>query len=1740
MEYSGLESPESDDSPYGTPLTSPSSSSGYESCLSFFDDLSLFDIDFDINDGDQDLFADKFKDENIEELPSDTGTAPSGNEVFGDESIPLVSPEIVEKDNPSDGVLTRDGTAGPSEDTSMELIHTSLHSSEKNEGLHKDGDTFKPSEYVSTEHDSISSMERSSGTYPLQIPIPKSGDIEVLPAEIEKFEQHEDICIKDSMQSPTEEIGTTPLLENNITTCLDDNIPTSHLMEYCSEPPPKIVLENEAITLLHDETENGEVSDYENFPGGTSAKISFSHPLEHSGPETSSAITKIKPNKGISAEVGSHIPLEDDAGPTEVVSTKYGRHAPDNVTIDNSEGTLTKGSTSFLQVGTEPSNACMCKTEDGSFSPLSIEIPVEHIENVSNVSICVNANMALWPHYVGEEYPNAKESSLSSLGSTEIPVLYIKNGLSEDICTQTGTNIPPGVVSSKNVSTEEDKQPKPTHTASLKVDDAALPDENSEALTFPAKTVEYMLPEPLISNFGTDPDMWAPPELAENGTELRSDTNDEKEDENKYAINLLQPKSDDEIDEKVMVKIMNAEFKQLLKRFMVAEGFSVPADAGDEGAPDSWLRVVRVLSWQAALLIKPDLVAGKEMDPSLYVKIKCIASGTRTQSEVIDGLVFKKSAAHKHMPTHIRNPRLLLLQEVLDHCVSGLSSIRSMEYEKDVLEKSIKSMLDTCQPNIILVEKAASREAQELIRKQGITLVLDMKPHRMERIVRCTGSRVVSLGEALMRPDVAKECDSFRIEKFVEDINSDGKKPSKNLLFLEGLHKPLGCTILLRGANTEELKKIKRVLHYAVFAAHHVVRVLSFLSDQRLLASFKNSLFISPEPEPVSPCRSLTSESSTDSSTLSQDLDIPISDEELPLALSDIPLRTNSTSPELIPADTLNGTTERTEMEMAKYGEIRIAADPDKEKEDAKDPHSALTIVACRNVVKRTICEERHISRINYYGNSDTTLGTQLRDVFLNEKHRCSVCGDAPEAHLYVYTHRNGRITVLVTTLPSELDLSHGAFEDQDKIWMWTRCWACKKENRPASPAERYIVSESARSISFVKFLELSFSKYLPGTKMPCGHLLYRDGLRFFGMGSKVAMLRYTPVEIYKACKPPAMLEIHDPNSFDWLQKEALLVHEKRVLLFSELKRIAEELKQICTDDAALRVISHDSVLLMAQEAEAQIEVSLPKPMNSANKINKNPGLVVQDILSLNWLYQTLLLETYVWDRRLSHLFCSLPLNQEKRSACPKKSEKLEENLASADNLDPANTCDTGSDELPSSEIHNLEIIPVTKVSLFKKTLAELEPKPELDRSSILSLDVTSTIQNEESWIWTPFSNILTIYRKELQVGFFDRFNLINKYIPCHLPPIQKHKTASEPERHFIVGPGGNVLSVSEDDVSSLIAYALCISEENRKNEVESELDSSVLLNAMLSLSPEEFLSSSKHLHPEFTIGKRDPLSLKGKYTITCVYADQFYDLRKKCCPSEIMYIGSLSRCKKWNAQGGKTKAPFLKTMDDRFIIKGIKKIEFDSFLQFAPYYFNYMSESFEKGNQTCLAKILGIYQILEVRNGKEIRMDLMVTENLAYGRHLSRQYDLKGAIFARHIVGSDSCTFLDQNFIEDMRECPIYLSQRTKKQFERAIWNDTSFLTSINVMDYSLLLGVDRENRAIVFGIIDYLRQYTWDKQLETLVKSSLVVPKNELPTVISPKGYKRRFRKFMQQYVFTVPDGWGSETVNSPWILS
>lgn len=294
--------------------------------------------------------------------------------------------------------------------------------------------------------------------------------------------------------------------------------------------------------------------------------------------------------------------------------------------------------------------------------------------------------------------------------------------------------------------------------------------------------------------------------------------------------------------------------------------------------------------------------------------------------------------------------------------------------------------------------------------------------------------------------------------------------------------------------------------------------------------------------------------------------------------------------------------------------------------------------------------------------------------------------------------------------------------------------------------------------------------------------------------------------------------------------------------------------------------------------------------------------------------------------------------------------------------------------------------------------------------------------------------------------------------------------------------------------------------------------------------------TKSAHIRVSFT--DNGPLE-KVKYTITCYYAKQFDALRKICCSSELDFVRSLSRCKKWGAQGGKSNVFFAKTLDDRFIIKQVTKTELESFIKFGPEYFKYLTESISSKSPTCLAKILGIYQVAtkNLKGGKESKMDVLVMENLLFRRNVTRLYDLKGSSRSRYnpdASGSNK-VLLDQNLIEAMPTSPIFVGNKAKRLLERAVWNDTSLLASIDVMDYSLLVGVDEEKHELVVGIIDFMRQYTWDKHLETWVKASGILggPKNVSPTVISPEQYKKRFRKAMTTYFLMVPDQWSPPTL-------
>ncbi|KAK7360020.1 hypothetical protein VNO77_01992 [Canavalia gladiata] len=168
----------------------------------------------------------------------------------------------------------------------------------------------------------------------------------------------------------------------------------------------------------------------------------------------------------------------------------------------------------------------------------------------------------------------------------------------------------------------------------------------------------------------------------------------------------------------------------------------------------------------------------------------------------------------EHMPTKYKNLGLLPISGVFGHSINGLSSFDSMDQEKGDL-KSKMDRIEMGHPNVM---------------KLDMTLVLDMKLHRLGRVVQCTGSPILSSDD--LNGQKLRHCDFVYFEKFVEEYDGPGeggKKSIKILMFIEGCPTRLGCTILVKGMHSDELKGIKCVMRCAVVMAYHLTLETSFL-----------------------------------------------------------------------------------------------------------------------------------------------------------------------------------------------------------------------------------------------------------------------------------------------------------------------------------------------------------------------------------------------------------------------------------------------------------------------------------------------------------------------------------------------------------------------------------------------------------------------------------------------------------------------------------------------------------------------------------------------------------------------------------------------------------------------------------------------------------------------------------------------------------------------------------------------
>ena len=112
--------------------------------------------------------------------------------------------------------------------------------------------------------------------------------------------------------------------------------------------------------------------------------------------------------------------------------------------------------------------------------------------------------------------------------------------------------------------------------------------------------------------------------------------------------------------------------------------------------------------------------------------------------------------------------------------------------------------------------------------------------------------------------------------------------------------------------------------------------------------------------------------------------------------------------------------------------------------------------------------------------------------------------------------------------------------------------------------------------------------------------------------------------------------------------------------------------------------------------------------------------------------------------------------------------------------------------------------------------------------------------------------------------------------------------------------------------------------------------------------------------------------------------------------------------------------------------------------------------------------------------------------QNLFYDRELTQVFDLKGSTRNRHVQPSNRPheVLMDENLVESTSlhlvlpssltqiktvsyKNPLYVREASKRFIKNAVFNDSLFLSTHNIMDFSMVVGVDSVKQELVVGIV-------------------------------------------------------------------
>ena len=997
-----------------------------------------------------------------------------------------------------------------------------------------------------------------------------------------------------------------------------------------------------------------------------------------------------------------------------------------------------------------------------------------------------------------------------------------------------------------------------------------------------------------------------------------------------------------------------------------------------ENIPDLWRDTIISLAERAVSTVVPSVRHhGDEMDLLTYVKVKCVAGGEMAQSRLVEGEVCSLQLTHKDMENIITQPRIALVAEsIMFKDRNAMVSLETVQLQEAEYIKNVIGKLLDLRPNLVLVEKSVTHLAQEILRREGVSLAVNVKPKVLSRLSRLIEGSIIKSVDTLMTAPTLGTCDL---------VTSECAGPDERLLLFEGCKPSLGGTVLLRGGDRGFLSKVKAVLRRLILIKYNWKHERSFLSNEYAslmdtkpsLANFdQHHLSISPF------------------------IKIAKNDSEVPFALeatdmcdgttAELTDKAKETTTACFPRHpwcgdflqmkitSLSDSQFRERQALFRAAGWRLNhSGPRRIKHKQQftvilpEDHTEVLSVQFSMYSKQSrvapnYCVSPWLVNMHLYSTLDLALGEFLESLCFSDDYVCpnKQCNTPPILHTRRFCHAGGAVTLHMQQLEAPI-----MGEDTNKLMMWKYCTSCEMITNIVP------VSDLTWSLSFSLFLHLLLHEselVRRGASRPdatCSHSLHQEHLTCFGQGDQVVTFRYSTLQVWDIETSSDNLVIPSPTytNHDQMKKLSECKTGSSTVYDSILTRLhnSGEMATLMTGDQEREHLAY-------RERLEKLEETINTSMSGS-------GVEVMSLLRL--FQRDVMLSHQSWTRRLSLL-----------SETPKKK--------TSGNCESSETKKTEAD------------------TTVKKIISTILPQAELS-------------------IPSPFEPEI------------------------HLISHVKGVELDFPSPHF----------VSETKPTSMISYLL----------------SSPSYHQYLASEQTSDQPDSEH----FTLEMSDATT---KFYCCSYFTSQFHHLRQLILSdkSEVKFVQSLSDCCRWEAMGGKSGLLFYKTADDRFVIKQMSRFEYQSFLDFAPHYFQYLKQSVESGAKTLLGKIVGVYKVgfKNSVTGTGMNMEFLIMENLFFEKEVSRSYDLKGSVRNRLISEGDTqhgMVLLDENLLRVSCESPLYVNQQDKDILNEAIKRDAGFLASHQMMDYSLLAGICDNDNKLVVGIIDYIRTFTWDKKLET-----------------------------------------------------